>query len=132
MIDTHVFNRSLIDGQEYRNVYLRLLARCDRLLVNSGIMEEYGNMATRAGVTRTYILEEVFPHLRRQGKLQMTGNRPVRVGSAQDRPFIGGALEGRARYLVSNDPGFRTRSVRRALQRTRVEVLSPEEYAALP
>lgn len=131
VIDTHVFNRLVTDESEFRAVYTTLIGRCDRVLITEQILDEYIRMAPRAGILPELILGQVIPELKRRGKWQVTGNRTVQVGPAQDRRFIGAALSGNARYIVSNDPDFETPSVRRVLTRWRIQVLSPDRYTNL-
>jgi predicted nucleic acid-binding protein len=131
VVDTYVFNRSVMEDGVYRDVYLALIRRRDRVLFTEQIVDEYVRMAPKAGLIPALIGEEIIPYLKSREKWQVTGNRALTVGPRQDRPFIGAALEGRARYIISNDPGLRRRPVLDLLDKAGTEVLYPHEYASL-
>ncbi|MBI4328787.1 MAG: hypothetical protein HY685_02850 [Chloroflexi bacterium] len=132
VVDTYVFIRSLTENGEYRPIYDAILERCDRIIVNTRIVDEYVEQAPKAGVQATLILGEVIPDLLRRGKWRTTANRRVDVGPEQDRPFIGAAIEARVRYIISTDRrAFRKQPVLAELQRRHIEALYPQQYLDL-
>lgn len=133
VIDTHVANRSLLEDAEYRDVIEKIVRVCHRIKLNDRILDQYRQMANKAGVTSEIVLRKLMTELAGAGKVKKCRGKiddlQKVIGfemSKNDRPFLEVALLAQAKYLISNDPHFHNRY--KEFKEKGIEVVYPESY----
>jgi predicted nucleic acid-binding protein len=131
VVDTHIFNRSLSQRAEYREVMDTIIRVCDRIVISPPIQREYMERSSDAGIDVALVLRVIQgQELLALGKIHKVASHSVKRAlkgiPEQDQRFIEAARASNAKYIISNDPDFH--SQRRRLRRHRISVVYPDKY----
>jgi predicted nucleic acid-binding protein len=136
VLDTHVFIEAILKlNHEYETAYNAMIHRHHRFLIRTKIIEQYEtiihqryNPPAPNFLLRTLIDLEDKKIVKRVGEKQI---RQVNITGLQinDRPFVELACN-RANFLVTNDPGLRTRH-REFIDKCKFLVKNAVDYAEI-